>query len=547
MIKRTQAASHLTDIESAGGLLVTRSVEARNPTSVKIDGQEIHHTDSPIHHGSAYATSGTASQARIAVNSNSHLSPRQDGLRHLKSHNIIPLPDVSSLPPSARELGMLDGGLLYEGMCSGMECENCPLSPLWLDETAAGEVATYPVYFDTDGVDEPLFSDPEEYDYDSETDSELSFAMAGSPGRYTPFSEIDDELLLAGSLLFRVDPEPLSLDQKDSVPTLQDVFFEKIPDELRDMLVNMILNYDAYLRTLAIVIGGNGEVNNKQETDNDCPWYNYSHISSLSVSIAESSSTTRDDEETMAKQYQSLLWILDWAQATYGHTIEAVDISLPKSFTLPDTANDLLCGPVIDSITPTTSGAVPNLHTLTWSGNLRFLPRLLPVVVSHNMKVLKINSELSIDDALSLLRHFSNSEIQELELGCLARCAPSLPGSASDGRGASSPGYLALPVDLPHLDSLKIATAIPLDAFFATLYVPNLCKLEVDLTAAISASEEVLHSLLASALLGQRLLFVDVQHNGPCENGEKMKGLVKQRAPFAYVSVNGEGHSGNGR
>jgi hypothetical protein len=190
---------------------------------------------------------------------------------------------------------------------------------------------------------------------------------------------------------------------------------------------------------------------------------------------------------------------------------------------------------------------------------------------------LKVNSEISVDDALLLLGRFgglgSESGIRSVELGGTGVGAyePSLlpeylesevevefeehgvvSGGDQAGAGFVSKSPSSKKISLPKLDSLRITATVSLGALLAAVDLPRLCKLELDLGDAgdSGAAEDTLYALLGTLLMPSKsigvqddsdgLLYLDVRHGGTFEVGERVRGSVLQRSPFAYVSFNGE-------
>ncbi|KDR74364.1 hypothetical protein GALMADRAFT_580280 [Galerina marginata CBS 339.88] len=378
--------------------------------------------------------------------------------------------------------------------------------------------------------------EPPLYNYSNQSVGDIplkAFLFSQPPPSYRDLSWTSDvpRDVLSRYSAFRLDPlpqQPPSSGSKDS--TLKEKILEILPAPLRGALEDVSLDYDRYTQSLAVTIGRSPDSTNGVQSENESVWKLGSDISELSITV--------QDSVIDGTHYQVALWILYWARCSYNHGLESLSISLPE-----------LCPPQtslsINIFSPPATSAFqtlfPNMHTLHWDGNLQFLPVFLPAITSENVRTLKVNTEMSIDDALLLFRRFSKSGLQSVELASLVDRQPILlPEYQAEKEDYKNDG---LPIILPHLDSLKLTSAVSLLPFLATLSFPSLCKLELDFNAADSNPEDMIYSFLTSSLLNDSLLYVEVQCDSVLDRQEHLLGLMKQKACSAFVAVVGVGQS----
>jgi len=405
---------------------------------------------------------------------------------------------VISLPPCDLE-SALDG--------------SPPLSPLWDEE----ELPSY---------DELMLTSLCE-NIRSITSANSNCNSTGGYGS----SEGEAEYILNHALLFSVlgsedDFEPVV----DNSVTMKDELREVIHTELHDILSEVYMQYDDHDCSLLVKIGGSPDF--KSVGTCELGYRGMPCIRELSIVVAHSVKN--------AKYYHMALSILAWMQSSHSGTIETITILLPDHLALPN--EDLKAFRLLALPDALPTGKIfPFMHTLNWSGNLDFLPKFVPLLVSQAVKVLRINSELSIDDALLLLRQYSSSLIQELEITTLIDQLPTLLPEYNENIKISGDHNL-LPFTLPNLDTLKLGSCVSFNSLFDTLVLPSLCKLELDLNRSDTESDEhqdLLHSALVCPLMSQDLLYVNVELDSNMDNTEHVARLFNQKLPSAYVLVNG--------
>ncbi|KJA18216.1 hypothetical protein HYPSUDRAFT_45550 [Hypholoma sublateritium FD-334 SS-4] len=387
--------------------------------------------------------------------------------------------------------------------------------PIEIEENGSGAQTYSP---DVDALAESSLSDPEGDEF-SDSSSECSFATAS--GRCSPLAGLDndDELLLPPSLLFHVDQPTLSKSGVLNEPaplSFKAMFFRHVPKELHDTLNDVCAKHDPFTSSLDIFIRPTPE---GQEQSGSIPGnWSQNSISSLSITI----SGFADVGSVMERQYQLLFCILRWAQISFGDTVENIDVFIPASFPTPVDMPDIL-----EDIQAFTS-----MHTLRWNGDARVLHGLLPRIICSKMRILKIWSNISIDDALLILHLLDAVQLFTLELGCIVD-APSRVAQPSGP-------ILSPPIALPCLDSIKLTASVPIERLCAALARPVLCKCEFDFSGARKGGEAVIRSVLASPLLGEHILFIDIILEGAFEGMERVMGLIKQKAPFSHASFRRE-------
>jgi len=309
-------------------------------------------------------------------------------------------------------------------------------------------------------------------------------------------------------------------------------------------------------------------------------------ITALSVSVVVAHSFGSLEESVMTLQFKLLRYILAWAQMEWSETLEVVRVDVPERFVLP---KDYLKTQEAN-ITPG-MGPFPHknrnwsaLTTLSWTGDIQFLPEVLqcfdPQAV-RGIEKLEVRSEISVDDVLIILGRFEGlglgAGLREVEIGGagVGGCEPVLlpeymesdSNSVAGGQVAESDSSVRVTMDgsiapppskklsFPKLDTLRITASTSLAAFFAAADLPRLCKLELDLgdEADEEEADKTMCALLGSVLIpsslglgageggakGSGLLYLDVRHGGTFEIGERIEGVVLQRDPGAYVSING--------
>jgi hypothetical protein len=418
----------------------------------------------------------------------------------------------------------------------GFDHSGAPISPLDIDERVAHDTTTYVAHA---SAEDPHLSDPEADD-SSDSGSELSFCTAGSSGCRTPSEDadrgpfvLDEEVdhrrplfLLPPLLLFQVDGGCASTSAvafetpRSHAPSFSEVFFRSVPADLRGVLGEASATHDPYIHSFDVVLGRRSSAEvalNVQPDPYDHAWYAQDRICSLSVTIVEEAG---EDVNRAAVMGRFLFWVLEWARK-YASTLEELHITVPDSFPLSGDDNETDKSGV---------DVLAHLKTLTWTGDTRVLPTILARFVPHSLHILRIGcAALSIGDALLLISRIGKYEIYALELGTLSTCASALQVGTDD---------LRLPLHLPYLDSLKIASSIPLERFFAAVSLPpSLCKLEFDLIPASKRAAEVVASLVVSeGLLEEYILFMDIEVEYAFEGMDEAMRRIKEKAAFAYVA-----------
>lgn len=391
---------------------------------------------------------------------------------------------------------------------------NPEVSPVEIDENGSG-AQTYSA--DADALVDSSLSDPEG-DKLSDSSSEYSFATVS--GRCSPLADLDyddDELPLPPSLLFHVDQPPLAksgvLDEQ-APQSFKASFLPHVLEELHDMLNDVCVKHDPFTSSLNIFIG---QMPEGQERGESSPGnWSQNCVSSLSIIISELAGVGG----MMERQCQLLLCILRWAQINFDNFIEEVNVFIPALFSLGDA-----------SYTLEDIQAFTNMHTLRWSGDARVLHGLLPWLICPELRILKIRGDLSIDDALLITHLLDGVQLFALELGCITGAPSHISPSAP---------ILSAPVALPCLDSIKLTTSIPVERLCSALARPTLCKCEFDFSTARASGEAAIRSVLASPLLGEHILFIDIILEGAFEGMEHVMGLIKQKAPFSHASFRRE-------
>ena len=369
---------------------------------------------------------------------------------------------------------------------------------------------------DTDTLIQFSYSDPEA-DELSDSSSECSFATA--IGGHSPFASLDgedDELRLPPSLLFYIDQPRTAESGLLHAPPPQSfkaALLQHIPEELHGLLHDTCVDYDPFTRSLEIFIG---QVPDGQEKGESEPRsYSQDCISSLSIIISELAGV----DGMIGRQYQLLLCVLRWAQIRFNNSVEELNIFIPELFPLPKDASYNL-----ENIQ-----AFTRMQTLRLSGDALVLHGLLPHLICPGMRVLKVRSELSVDDALLITRLLDGVQLFAFELGCITG-APSRisPNTVSPSR--------SLPIALPCLDSIKLTASVSVERLCIALARLTLCKCEFDFSAARAGGEAAIRSVLASPLLGMHILFVDVILEGAFDGMEYVMERIKQKAPFSHAS-----------
>ncbi|KAJ3508448.1 hypothetical protein NLJ89_g5748 [Agrocybe chaxingu] len=345
-------------------------------------------------------------------------------------------------------------------------------------------------------------------------------------------SDSDNDSDLSSSVLFApVRETRLDLGSTEAnPPTLRSTFESQIPATLLSVLSKSQIHFDVYTEKLSVLIFSDATKAVPVDAGQTDVWLANNCVFDLSVTVAHSVNGYEHLEE-MELVLQFVSWLLEWVRANHNQTIEQIDIAMPEDFVLSTKA---LNAAVIKS---GSANSLLNLHTLSCSGNVNILAALVASLDAKNVQILKINSDISVDDASLLLRKYPGSKLSlhTLELASVSDCVPTLL-PLYEGKDVSATEILP-PLTLPTLDSLKVVGSVDLIPFFDALSLPNLCKLELDIQADLDGPAQALLSL---PIVWTNLGFLDVQFNGSLESAEMIGSVFKQQAPDAYVQVNGE-------
>ncbi|CAA7269208.1 unnamed protein product [Cyclocybe aegerita] len=363
-------------------------------------------------------------------------------------------------------------------------------------------------------------------------DTPLDFGPEGdwsSPGL---FPQVDSDSDLSSSVLFAPMHETqLDLGSTEAnLLTLKSIFKSQIPATLLSVLSKSHIHFDVYTEKLSVLIFSDmteAVVNNAGQTD---VWLANNYIFNLSVTITHSVNGYEHLKE-MEHQLQFVSWLLEWVRANHNQTIEQIDIVMPEDFVLSTKALDTAI------IKHGSANSLLNLHTLSCSGNVNILAALVISLDAKNVQILKINSNISIDNANLLLCKYPSSKLSlhTLELTSVSDCIPTLL-PLYKSKDVSITEVLP-PLTLPTLDSLKVAGSVNFNPFFDALSLLNLCKLELDIQANLNRP---MQPLLWLPIVWTNLGYLDIQFNGLLESAEMIRSVFKQQAPDAYVQVNGE-------
>ncbi|KAF9563353.1 hypothetical protein CPC08DRAFT_760912 [Agrocybe pediades] len=220
--------------------------------------------------------------------------------------------------------------------------------------------------------------------------------------------------------------------------------------------------------------------------------------------------------------------------------------------------------PPVMQYTTSPEDIFPVLNSVTWSGSLESLPKFMPFFASPSVKTLKVNTELSIDDALLFLRQYSSSSLQELEITTFVERSPTLLPDYQEN--VEIPGDSSI-LCLPHLDTLTLGSCIRLKPLFDAVHLPNLRRLELHFSGPNSSPDSDDHlprhdfALLFSDMLAptptaaltrttQNLQYVSVHFDCddaddgedkdtmmPAYDADQVASLIRGRLPSAYVHV----------
>ncbi|KIM42759.1 hypothetical protein M413DRAFT_26757 [Hebeloma cylindrosporum] len=458
------------------------------------------------------------------------------------------------------------------------ESEHAPLSPLrWgfegedvnPDPVSSGWHRYDKFWMDTVGsvdVDSPSSSSCSSSS-DDDTDvseSDSTYARSGSPLEFLDLGAwCRDTTASPPSSSFLFGYSAPAVEADSALTALFSKLTSAIPVELHDALKEGVkLEYNAWGGKLAIIIGEKQDDDSFKNCEESARSLKFG-IHTLSVSVVHSLGSLVAREEPTA-QFRLLLHILSWAQTEWRTTLEELSLELPEAFVLPKDSLKGIAAP--KPIQHSDDSDASALHTLTWTGDLQFLSEILRGCFSpqtlKGIQALKVNSEISVDDALLLLGRFEGLEsgIRSIEIvgagvgGCepvllpeyLESEVPTENGQVGLTESSASPS--SKKVSLPYLDTLRINASVSLAAFFAAVDLPRLCELELDLGDKRDgdAAEDTLYALFGTVLMPSSpegeggLLYLDVKHGGTYEIGERMRGLVVQQDPDAYVVINGE-------
>ncbi|PPQ86775.1 hypothetical protein CVT25_012421 [Psilocybe cyanescens] len=360
-------------------------------------------------------------------------------------------------------------------------------------------------------------------------------------------------------------PKPCSISPECTNGTLKQKFCDTLPHDLWAVVVSgSTIQYAQDTGTLRVTIGGTEPPSAEEVECELAPWKEDAWVSTVSIVVSDSVTLASFFK---AAPYKAVLWILTWLQGAHGNTIETIRVSLPmrmpssKKTDIPTMLSSIVLDDDEGTKPASPSRVYPALKTLYWRGDSRLLPKLLPSLASHNTRTLTLASDLSIPDALWVLRHFSSSRLHTLDLATLVvdpRPTLNRPEDNTEKIGRySKPAYSKSrerplpPFALPYLDTLTISSSVPFHTFLAQIAMPRLCSVFLvlngnDVEGSLHSrhsgkygTEEILHSFLADpSVRNHKLLFVGVRCGLAPERAEHIEGLVRQRvSPDAVVKV----------
>lgn len=539
---------------------------------------------------------------------------------------IIPLPpaspysafEVSSSPVSSFSKNLKSEDLISENhskwsFSSEYEAQ---ISPLWEadgDEDVSFTMGFFGNSWDVDSsssssTESSSSSSLSEDDDDAFSDSDSGYTRNGSPLEFIDHSDWCRGYSIssspARSLFFRVDHNSIDLGDRHSLvegdnnkelsalTILSSNLTRALPLELHEARREGVKMECNGFGSLSVIIGEKqerGDLTSKKKSGWDLGLG--LGITALSVKVVHSlGSFVGNSEDScigMKTQFILLRYILAWAQREWSSTLEVVGVELPEAFIVPKDYLSTHAEEFQGDFKNSNSAAA--LHTLSWTGDVQFLPEILKCFSERavrGIEKLQVSSEISVDDALLLLGRFEGlgAGLREVEIGgagvggCEPVLLPEYMECESGGQvvasysgirvdrllASASPSPSSKKLSLPKLDTLQITASVSLAAFFAAVDIPRLCKLELDLgdegdemeaDATLGAlfegvlmpsssrfgekSEENMVDGMIDGVGGGGLLYLDVRHGGTFEIGERLKELVLQREPGAYVSING--------
>lgn len=291
------------------------------------------------------------------------------------------------------------------------------------------------------------------------------------------------------------------------------------PTELGGALQDASLLYDPYSKDLKVSICVPTPMIRPLFHGSEDIWMPGHKISGLFIVLGHGAE---------ARHYQAALWIIHWVRCYLNASVKGIIVNVPLTCSsLTDADIKHLYDPLTFSGRQVASLPLfPNMHSLLWSGDARFLRRFLANATSCNLKVIQIQSQLCIKDAQWLLRRFSTSKIHTLEIKSLTDDVPPILKEDIQGHAFRE----RLPFSLPFLDTLKLELISVADfgAFFDGVSLPKLCSFELILADTATIAES-LYYLTEEPLFGESLRLVNIV----CEEGH----LIQRGLPYMRIGI----------
>ncbi|KAF9531011.1 hypothetical protein CPB83DRAFT_904988 [Crepidotus variabilis] len=335
------------------------------------------------------------------------------------------------------------------------------------------------------------------------------------------------------SLLFSVDRSARRGSPRKPRTTLQATISNAVPAHLSAVLSGIEFEHRVIDQSLSISLY-EGPCSDLFKPKNEVYDSSICEVTSLCITVGQ-----RLEEygpHAINAVWSFIVWFLAWTQSTRQVPLDDIHLSVPEAFDSlhPNQSIHSFIGkkPIIDA------------HTLSWVGGVGALSYLLQFCSPEGIQELQVISELSMDDALILLRYLSRFKIHTLSIGAVVFCPPSLVPSYPVRLCNKFDSQIISPIFLPHLDCLKVSSTVDLVPLFDALSLPKLCKLELDV---VDAPVEVFDSIIDLPLVWEQILYFDIIHDVEVERDDAMKDVLQHLSPRAYVATNGEGLGGCNR
>ncbi|KAH9483137.1 hypothetical protein JR316_0005239 [Psilocybe cubensis] len=364
---------------------------------------------------------------------------------------------------------------------------------------------------------------------DNNADGDNATFLASTVARSKGYFQ-ESLLLLSQDLSPPSIPSSIGDSEQQSAPCLKEILYQTIPADLWALVSSTaIINYSEDTETLRVTIGGMEPPSPEEMNCEFGSWKDDTKVSSLELVVTDSADLFH---VFAAKPYKAVLWLLHWFEAVYGDTIQSISLNFPMSLHVSSRPNveALISAIALDNGSVRSSEVYPKLKSLQWTGDARLLRPLVPTVASRSIEQLTVISDITTYGAQWLLKYLTTSKLHTLELRSLSL----------DFHPRSHPSFV-----LPHLETLRIGTAFPLNPLMAQIQMPRLRSVSLVLDSEYSSKHggyeplSLLFAFFADPNVGsKRLVFVDVQCGIEPEKLDHVEGLIAQHvSPDAVIVV----------